>query len=97
LNQYDLSAGDFESMPQLKGRGLSERQAALLDFIRDPLAATGNSPGTTVIAKRLGLKTPSEAYKMLCGLELKGYLASKPGVKWSVRLTAKALEERPPR
>lgn len=97
MSQYELHADDFEMMPQLKGRALSERQAALIDFIRDTLAATGKPPGPTAIAKLLGLKTRAEASHMLNGLELKGYLTSKAGVRGSVRLTKKAMEERPPR
>jgi SOS-response transcriptional repressor LexA len=97
LNQYDLNADDFEMMPQLKGRGLTERQSAVLEFIRQTIDATGRPPGTRKIAKHFGFKWQQYAVDVVRALEHKGYITSKPGVQWSVRLTAKAMEERPPR
>lgn len=84
-------------MPQLKGRGLTERQAAVLDFIRKTLDATGKPPGSRKIARHFGFKWQQNAVEVVRALEHKGYVASKQGVRLSLRLTEKAIQERKPR
>ena len=65
----------------MKYMGLTERQAAILDFIITEISAKGYPPSVREIGEAIGLNSPSTVHSHLATLEQKGYIRrdkSKP-------------------
>ncbi len=61
--------------------GLSARQAAMLDYIKETILVKGYPPTIREIGQAMGLSSPSTVHSHLTALEKKGYIkrdASKP-------------------
>ncbi len=76
---------------------LTERQAAILEFIQESLDNAGIPPSRADIARRFGFRTRSAADDHLRALAAKGYLELIPGRARGIRLrdsAARALAHR---
>ncbi len=60
-------------------RGLTKRQLAVLQVIKDAVAARGYPPSVREIGEGVGLTSPSSVAHQLRVLERKGYLRRDPG------------------
>lgn len=67
-------------------RPLTERQAAVLKYIRSSIAKRGIPPSGPEIRKHLNLSADSVANQVLWALEHKGYITTKPGMTRSIKL-----------
>jgi SOS-response transcriptional repressor LexA len=67
-------------------RPLTERQAAVLKFIRSCIRKTGVPPSSVEIQRRFDLRTNAAAQQTIWALEHKGYIATTFGVKRSIQL-----------
>jgi repressor LexA len=65
---------------------LTDRQQAILDFVRARIAADGLPPTWAEIAAEFGFRQTRAAQKHLQALEAKGYLALLPGKARGIRL-----------
>ena len=66
---------------------LTERQAEILEFIRETGAATGRPPTSREICRRFGFKSPRAATIHLDALERKGALHRIPNQARNLQLT----------
>ena len=73
-------------------RPLTERQAQILDLIRQSIVNTGMPPTRAEIAKRLGFRSANAAEDHLKALAKKGHIEILPGTSRGIRLTEE-LEE----
>ncbi len=60
-------------------RGLTNRQAQVLEFISDHLARHGYPPTVREVAAHFGFRSPRAAHDHVKALQKKGYLRSVPG------------------
>jgi repressor LexA len=67
---------------------LTDRQQAILDFVRERIAADGMPPTWAEIARAFGFRQTRAAQKHLQALEAKGYLTLLPGKARGIRLPA---------
>jgi repressor LexA len=67
---------------------LTDRQQAILDFLRERIAADGLPPTWAEIAHAFGFRQTRAAQKHLQALEAKGYLTLLPGKARGIRLSA---------
>jgi len=67
---------------------LTDRQQAILDFVRERIAAEGLPPTWAEIARAFGFRQTRAAQKHLQALEAKGYLTLLPGKARGIRLSA---------
>ena len=67
---------------------LTDRQQAILDFVRERIAADGMPPTWAEIAHAFGFRQTRGAQKHLQALEAKGYLTLLPGKARGIRLPA---------
>src|SRR5579862_9300135 len=65
---------------------LTERQAAVLKFIRETIEANGSPPTRMDICKAMGFKSPNAAEEYLRVLERKGAIEMLPGASRGIRL-----------
>ena len=73
----------FAPMPEI-----TARQQAILDFVRERIAADGMPPTLAEIARAFGFRQARAAQKHLAALETKGYLTLLPGKARGIRLPA---------
>ena len=73
----------FAPMPDL-----TDRQQAILDFVRERIAADGMPPTLAEIANAFGFRQARAAAKHLLALEAKGHLTLLPGKARGIRLPA---------
>ncbi|HVR80992.1 MAG TPA: transcriptional repressor LexA [Luteimonas sp.] len=66
---------------------LTDRQQAILDFVRGRIAADGLPPTWAEIAQAFGFRQTRAAQKHLQALAAKGYLTLLPGKARGIRLT----------
>ena len=66
---------------------LTDRQQAILDFVRERIGRDGLPPTWAEIARAFGFRQTRAAQKHLQALEAKGYLALLPGTARGIRLT----------
>jgi repressor LexA len=66
---------------------LTDRQQAILDFVRERIAADGLPPTWAEIACAFGFRQTRAAQKHLQALEAKGYLTLMPGKARGIRLS----------
>jgi repressor LexA len=66
---------------------LTDRQQAILDFVRERIAAEGLPPTWAEIARAFGFRQTRAAQKHLQALEAKGYLTLLPGKARGIRLS----------
>lgn len=69
---------------------LTDRQQAVLDFVRERIAADGMPPTLAEIARAFGFRQARAAAKHLLALEARGYLSLLPGKARGIRLPATA-------
>jgi repressor LexA len=69
---------------------LTDRQQAILDFVRERIAADGMPPTWSEIAQAFGFRQTRAAQKHLQALEAKGYLTLLPGKARGIRLPSHA-------
>ena len=69
---------------------LTDRQQAILDFVRERIAADGLPPTWAEIARAFGFRQTRAAQKHLQALEAKGYLTLLPGKARGIRLPSSA-------
>jgi repressor LexA len=69
---------------------LTHRQQAILDFVRERIAADGLPPTWAEIARAFGFRQTRAAQKHLQALEAKGYLTLLPGKARGIRLSPPA-------
>jgi repressor LexA len=69
---------------------LTDRQQAILDFVRERIAADGLPPTWAEIARAFGFRQTRAAQKHLQALEAKGYLTLLPGKARGIRLSPPA-------
>lgn len=69
---------------------LTDRQQAILDFIREKVAADGAPPSLAEIAAAFGFPHRSAAHKHVQALEAKGALSLLPGKARGIRLAVPA-------
>ena len=69
---------------------LTDRQQAILDFVRERIAADGLPPTWAEIARAFGFRQTRAAQKHLQALETKGYLTLLPGKARGIRLSPPA-------
>jgi repressor LexA len=78
---------------------LTDRQQAILDFVRERIAADGMPPTLAEIARAFGFRQARAAAKHLLALEAKGHLTLLPGKARGIRLpttlTTKAKRDEP--
>ena len=67
---------------------LTHRQQAILDFVRERIAADGLPPTWAEIARAFGFRQTRAAQKHLQALEAKGHLQLLPGKARGIRLPA---------
>jgi repressor LexA len=67
---------------------LTDRQQAILDFVRERIATDGMPPTWSEIARAFGFRQTRAAQKHLQALEAKGYLTLLPGKARGIRLSA---------
>jgi repressor LexA len=70
---------------------LTDRQQAILDFVRERIAADGMPPTWAEIARAFGFRQTRAAQKHLQALAAKGYLTLLPGKARGIRLPANGL------
>jgi repressor LexA len=68
-------------------RPLTERQAQILDLIRDSISSTGMPPTRAEIANQLGFRSANAAEDHLKALAKKGHIEILPGTSRGIRLT----------
>src|SRR5688500_6200459 len=68
---------------------LTDRQQAILDFVRERIAGDGLPPTWAEIAQAFGFRQTRAAQKHLQALAAKGYLELLPGKARGIRLGAK--------
>lgn len=61
-------------------RGLTDRQAQVLEFIQQFLNEQGYPPTVREVAARFGFRSPRAAHDHMKALEKKGFLRSEPGL-----------------
>ncbi|MBI5524473.1 MAG: repressor LexA [Desulfarculus sp.] len=61
-------------------KGLTERQAQVLEFINSFLHQQGYPPTVREVAARFGFRSPRAAHDHMKALQRKGYLRSAPGL-----------------
>jgi len=66
---------------------LTDRQQAILDFVRERIGRDGLPPTWAEIARAFGFRQTRAAQKHLQALEAKGYLELLPGTARGIRLT----------
>ncbi len=76
----------------MSGKKLTEKQKAVLRFIRDFIEKNGYPPTDREIADGIGLSSHTTAYSHVHALKEKGYLITKPGIPRSIVLTEKGRE-----
>ena len=69
---------------------LTDRQQAILDFVRERIASDGMPPTLAEIARAFGFRQARAAAKHLLALEARGYLTLLPGKARGIRLPATA-------
>jgi repressor LexA len=69
---------------------LTDRQQAILDFVRARIATEGMPPTWSEIAQAFGFRQTRAAQKHLQALEAKGYLTLLPGKARGIRLPSDA-------
>lgn len=69
---------------------MTKRQAEALIFIKAFIAENRFSPSYDEIAAALGLKAKSNAFRVVCSLQERGFVKTRPGCARSIELTAKA-------
>jgi repressor LexA len=74
---------------------LTDRQQAILDFVRERIAADGLPPTWAEIARAFGFRQTRAAQKHLQALEAKGYLTLLPGKARGIRLSPLAQPRTP--
>jgi repressor LexA len=72
---------------------LTDRQAAVLDFIRTEVELEGRPPTLDEIGARFGLASSNGVRRHLTALEKKGYIERKPGLARGLRLVHAPGEE----
>jgi repressor LexA len=73
---------------------LTHRQQAILDFVRERIAADGLPPTWAEIARAFGFRQTRAAQKHLQALEAKGHLTLLPGKARGIRLPAAPKRQR---
>lgn len=73
---------------------LTDRQAALLAFLREQQTLNGYPPSIPEICQHFGFASPQSASNLLDRLEQKGAIARTPGARRSIRLLAPPLPDR---
>ena len=68
-------------------RPLTERQAQILELIKQSIVSTGMPPTRAEIAQRLGFKSANAAEDHLKALAKKGHIEILPGTSRGIRLT----------
>src|SRR5512133_4322512 len=81
LNPCDWVGTKIGTMPDL-----TDRQQAILDFVRERIAADGMPPTWAEIARAFGFRQTRAAQKHLQALEAKGYLTLLPGKARGIRV-----------
>ena len=76
---------------------LTDRQQAILDFVRERIAADGLPPTWAEIARAFGFRQTRAAQKHLQALEAKGYLTLLPGKARGIRLSSLGQPRTPTR
>lgn len=76
-------------------RPLTERQAQILDLIKQSIVNTGMPPTRAEIAERLGFRSANAAEDHLKALSKKGYIEILPGTSRGIRLTEDLSEIEP--
>ena len=76
---------------------LTDRQQAILDFVRERIASDGLPPTWAEIARAFGFRQTRAAQKHLQALEAKGYLTLLPGKARGIRLASPAQPRHRPR
>lgn len=71
---------------------LTDRQQAILDFVRDYAAGAGFPPTLAEIGQAFGIRQTRGVHKHLQALETKGQLQLLPGKARGIRLPAAAVE-----
>jgi repressor LexA len=71
---------------------LTDRQQAVLDFVRERIAADGLPPTLAEIAQAFGFRQARAAGKHLLALEAKGCLTLLPGKARGIRLPGAAMQ-----
>lgn len=75
---------------------MTEAQATVYQFIRDRMAATGVCPSLTEIAGAMGVKSKSNAYRVIDALVRDGHIVrGVRGTNRSLRLPREALTHVP--
>ena len=82
-NSCDRRGTKIGTMPDL-----TDRQQAILDFVRERIAVEGMPPTWAEIARAFGFRQTRAAQKHLQALEAKGYLTLLPGKARGIRLPA---------
>ena len=72
---------------------LTDRQQAILDFVRERIGRDGLPPTWAEIARAFGFRQTRAAQKHLQALEAKGYLELLPGKARGIRLRGLALAQ----
>jgi repressor LexA len=72
---------------------LTDRQAQILNFIREHIAGTGFPPTRAEIARALGFRSANAAEDHLQALARKGVIALLPGTSRGIRVLAAAESE----
>ena len=72
---------------------LTDRQQAILDFVRERIARDGMPPTWAEIAQAFGFRQTRAAQKHLLALEAKGCLTLLPGKARGIRLRGHGLRE----
>jgi repressor LexA len=67
---------------------ITDRQQAILDFVRERIATDGMPPTLAEIARAFGFRQARAAAKHLLALEARGYLTLLPGKARGIRLPA---------
>src|SRR4051812_23971988 len=86
LNPCDCIGNKISTM----STDLTDRQQAILDFVRERIAADGLPPTWAEIAHAFGFRQTRAAQKHLQALEAKGYLTLLPGKARGIRLSSLA-------
>lgn len=76
---------------------LTDRQQAILDFVRERIATEGLPPTWAEIARAFGFRQTRAAQKHLQALEAKGYLTLLPGKARGIRLPPAGRPRKAPR
>src|SRR5688572_29451278 len=84
----DSLAADDDAPPRMSPTDLTDRQQAILDFVRERIAADGMPPTLAEIARAFGFRQARAAAKHLLALEAKGQLTLLPGKARGIRLPA---------